>query len=272
MNRSRAIETDAHEGEEREHRRPEDVDEEGWIEDEVGEEDDFDGGRRGGGDGWDEEGEDVIPPRPRGRLLRPLPLFLIAVTIAAAGFLGGVLAQKGSEGEGSGSLPGGGNLPSFASGGPTAEAGGAEGGEASSGAPTAGRETAGGEGTSAEGGATGLPSFGGSESAASGTVTSVEGHTIYVKESDGTVIAVKVGDGATVTRNSDVNAKKIHPGDSVTVEGSKNGSTVKASSVAATESGVETTSGFSPPSSATSAGGEGGGAEAETSVESLFEE
>lgn len=267
---SRAIETDAHEGEALE-RRPADVDEEGWIEDEAGEGDDFDGGRRGRGDGWDESEEGVIPPRPRGRLLRPVPLFLIAVTIAAAGFLGGVLAQKGSEGEGSGSLPGGGNLPSFTTGASGAEAGGTEGGEASTGTPSAALEAAGGEGASAEAGASGLPSVGGTESAASGTVTSVEGHTIYVKEADGTVVAVKVGDGATVTRNSDVNAKKIHPGDSVTVEGSKNGSTVKASSVAATESGVETTSGFNLPTGATS-GGEGGGAEAEASVESLFEE
>jgi hypothetical protein len=63
----------------------------------------------------------------------------------------------------------------------------------------------------------------------------------------------------------------VHPGDSVTVEGSKLGSTVKASSVAATESGVETTTGFSPPTGATS-GGEGGADEEEASVESLFEE
>ena len=185
-------------------------------------------------DGWDDSEETGIAPRPRGRLLRPLPLFLIAVAIVAAGFLGGVLAQKGSEGSSSAALPGGGGLPSFA---------GAK------------------EGASQEGGAEGggIPSFGGSEAAAEGTVTSVEGHTIYVKESDGTVVGVKVGDGATVTRNSDVEAKKIHPGDTVTVEGSKNGSTVKASSVAAIESGVETTSGFSPP-------------EGEASVESLFEE
>jgi hypothetical protein len=206
-----------------------------------------------------ERDDEPIAPRPRGRLLRPLPLALIAVTIAAAGFLGGVLAQKGSEGGGgSGSFPGGGSLPSFASGGPTAS--GSE-----SGAPTTGGAETGGEGT------TGPPSFGGaSNAAAGGTVTSVEGHTIYVKESDGTVVAVKIGDGATVTRNSNVAAKKIHPGDSVAVEGSKHGSTVKASSVAATESGVETTGGLGAPAGAT-AGGAGGGAE-EPSVESLFEE
>jgi hypothetical protein len=218
---TRVIDTDAREEEER------------WIDDES-----EDGA-------WNGEDESELPPRPRGRLLRPVPLLLIAVTIAAAGFLGGVLAQKGSEGGSTVVGPGGAGLPSFAA---------AKGG---------GGETAGGEG--------GLPSFGRSNAAASGTVTSVEGHTIYVKESGGTVVAVKVGDGATVTRNSNVAAKKIHPGDSVTVEGAKHGSTVKASSVAATESGVESTGGFGGLPTTTS-GSEGGGSGGEASVESLFEE
>jgi hypothetical protein len=205
---TRVIETDARD--ERDER---------WIEDESG-----DGG-------W--EDEDPIAPRPRGRLLRPLPLALVAVAIAAAGFIGGVEAQKGSEAGGSGSLPGGGNLPAFAA---------AGGGAKTAGSPTgSGSETTG----------------GGSEAAATGTVTNVEGHTIYVKEADGTVVAVKAGDGSTVTRDSNVAAKKVHPGDTVVVQGSKHGSTVKASSIAATESGVETTTGFSG---------------AAASVESLFEE
>jgi hypothetical protein len=193
---TRVIETDAR-----------DEEEERWIDDESG------------GDGWDDDGDDAIPPRPRGRLLRPVPLALVAVTIAAAGFLGGVLAQKGSEGGGATAGPGGGSLPSFAA--AKAEAGGSE----------------------STGGAT------------TGTVTSVEGHTIYVKEADGTVVAVKVDDGATVTRDSNVTAKKVHPGDTVVVQGAEHGSTVKASSIAATESGIE---------SSAAPGG--------TSVESLFEE
>jgi hypothetical protein len=149
--------------------------------------------------------DEPIAPRPRGRMLRPLPLALIAVTIAAAGFLGGVLAQKGSEGTSGAGGPGGFPAPSEAK------------------------------------GAAGVEPAAGGEAAATGTVTSVEGRTIYVKESDGTVVAVKAGDGATVTRDSNVGAKKVHPGDSVVVEGSKHGSTVKASSIAATESGVEST-------------------------------
>jgi hypothetical protein len=209
---TRVIDTDERE-EERE-------DDERWIDSESS-----------GRGGWDDDGDDdVIPPRPRGRLLRPLPLVLIALIIAAAGFLGGIEAQKGSEG-GSGATAalGAGGLPNFA-------------------ALKEGRSAAGGSESKAS--EASPPGFGASSAAATGTVTSVEGHTIYVKESDGTTVAVTVGDGATVTRDSNVTTKKIHPGDTVTVEGSKHGSTVKASSISATESGVE----------------------AESSVKSLFEE
>jgi hypothetical protein len=225
---TRVIDTDERE-EERE-------DDERWIDSESD-----------GRGGWDDDGDDVtIPPRPRGRLLRPLPLALIALIIAAAGFLGGIEAQKGSEG-GSGATAGlgGGGLPNFA-------------------ALKEGRSGAG--GSESKGSESGAPSFGASSAAATGTVTSVEGHTIYVKESDGTTVAVTVGDGATVTRDSNIATKKIHPGDTVTVEGSKQGSTVRASSVSATESGVEATT-TGPGATATS-----GGSESETSVESLFEE
>jgi hypothetical protein len=207
---TRVIETDARD-EEREER---------WIDDESG-------------DGWDDD--EPIAARPRGRLLRPVPLALIALTIAAAGFLGGVLAQKGSAASGA--------------------AGGPAGGFAALAAQR-------------EGSAPTTPGASGASAATTGTVTAVEGHTIYVKESDGTVVAVKAGDGSTVTRDSNVAAKKVHPGDTVVVEGSKHGSTVKASSIAATESGVESTTGFAGPGAA--AGGEG--SESGPSVESLFGE
>lgn len=145
-----------------------------------------------------EHGEQELPPRPRNRLLAPLPLALIAVLIAATGFLGGVLAQKGSEGGGAtAGLPAG--IP------------------------------------------TDLPaSFpsGNASAAVSGTVSSVNGHTIYVKDSGGTTVAVRVEDGSKVSRDSNVGVKKIRPGDSVVVQGARHGSTVKASSIAATESGV----------------------------------
>lgn len=163
-----------------------------------------------------EPAEEDLPARPRNRLLAPLPLVLIAVLIAATGFLGGVLMQKGSEGGGSAGGPSGG-LPSFLSEGA-------------------------GEGSGSEG-ASGLPAGfpGGSSGAAvSGTVSSVDGSTIYVKDSEGSIVAVRAEDGSKISRDSNVGVKKIRPGDSVVVQGPKHGSTVKASSISATESGVET--------------------------------
>ncbi len=184
---------------------------------------------------WEEPVEVELPPRPRNRLLAPLPLALIAVLIAAAGFLGGVLVQKGSEGSSAAGLPAG--LPSFLSEGA---------GEGSSGLPA------------------GFPG-GSSGAAVSGTVSSVDGRTIYVKDSDGATVAVRVEDGSTVSRDSNVGVKKIRPGDSVVVQGAKHGSTVKASSISATESGVETS-----PSAGLPASG-GGSDEGSGSVE-LFGE
>jgi hypothetical protein len=161
----------------------------------------------------DERDEGELPARPRNRLLAPLSLVLIAVLIAAVGFLGGVLIQKGSEGSGS-------------AGGPP------------SGLPA------------------GFPGSG-SGAAVSGTVSSVDGSTIYVKDSEGSIVAARVEDGSKVSRDSNVGVKKIHPGDSVVVQGAKRGSTVKASSIAATESGVETSAAAGLPVSGGSEGGEG---------------
>jgi hypothetical protein len=200
---------------------------------------------------WDElEEEDELPPRPRNRFLRPLPIALVAVLIAAAGFLGGVLVQKGS-GEESGSA---GGLPGGASGLASLleeKAGEGSGSEASSGLPA------------------GLGASGGG-SAVSGTVSSIDGDTIYVKDSEGNVVAVKAEDGSTISRDSNVGVKKIHPGDSVVVQGSKHGSTVKASSISATEAGVETTG--SGAGALSGAEGEASGGESGGSVESLFGE
>jgi hypothetical protein len=179
------------------------------------------------------DGGGELPARPRNRLLAPLPLVLIAVLIAATGFLGGVLMQKGSGGSGSAGGPPGG-LPSFLSEG----AGAGSGSEGASGLPA------------------GIPGSG-SGAAVSRTVSSVDGSTIYVKDSEGSIVAVRVEDGSKVSRDSNVGVKKIYPGDSVVVQGAKHGSTVTASSIAATESGVETSAAAGLPVSGGDEGGEG---------------
>lgn len=159
---------------------------------------------------------DELPPRPRNRLFAPLPLALMAVLIAATGFLGGVLVQKGSEGSSAAGPPGG--LPSFL---------GEGAGEESGGLPA------------------GFPGSG-SGAAVSGTVSSIDGRTIYVKDSGGSTVAVRVEDGSRVSRDSNVGVKKIRPGDSVVVQGSKRGSTVKAGSISAIESSVNEAGALTP--------------------------
>lgn len=181
---------------------------------------------------WEALEREELPPRPRNRFLRPLPIGLLALLIAALGFLGGVEVQK-SSGEGaSASSPFGGGLAAL------------------QGAPFAAAASgAGGQGESV-----------------TGTVTGVNGKTIYVKDSEGTVHAVRAAAGATVTRTAKAEAKGIHPGDSVVVEGTQNGSKVTATSIGASAGGVEAAG-----PAATAGGGESSGGE-EGGVASLFAE
>jgi Domain of unknown function (DUF5666) len=91
--------------------------------------------------------------------------------------------------------------------------------------------------------------------ATSGTVTEVQGSTLYVTNSSGALVKVTVGPSATVDRNAASSLGSLQVGDTVIVQGTKasNGS-VTASSVSATAAGV--TSGFSRlGAGATPAGG-----------------
>lgn len=154
--------------------------------------------------------EDLEPlaPRPRRKLLTPIPVALMAVLIAAAGFIGGVLVQKHSGGSGgTGGFPGAG---AFAAARQAGQAAGAD--------------------TTSQG--------------TSGEVSSKNGDVLYVTTSDGTTVKVKLGD-ATVTRTAEVGKNQIHPGDTVVVQGAtQDNGTVKATSVTATAAGVSTSAPF----------------------------
>ncbi|HWK30238.1 MAG TPA: hypothetical protein VNS09_26960 [Solirubrobacter sp.] len=80
------------------------------------------------------------------------------------------------------------------------------------------------------------PQPGGAE-ATVGTVSDVDGSTLYVDGSDGTTVKVKLAKGGTVTRTATSQVKAIHPGDTVVVQGETASSgTVVASSIRATAS------------------------------------
>lgn len=76
-----------------------------------------------------------------------------------------------------------------------------------------------------------------------GQVADVHGTTLYVTGSDGTTVKVKTTADTKVTRNAVSRARRVHPGDTVVVQGSAAGNgTVRASRVTATASNA--TGGF----------------------------
>jgi hypothetical protein len=77
----------------------------------------------------------------------------------------------------------------------------------------------------------------GSANATVGQVADVHGKTLYVTGSDGATVKVKTTANTKVTRNAVSQVHRVHPGDTVIVQGSKAGNgTVRASRVTATAS------------------------------------
>lgn len=166
----------------------------------------------------------------KGVRFRVPTIVLVALLLAAGAFWGGAAVQR-SDGSTSGSSA----LASLAS-------------------RFAGR----GGGTTGTGGTTtgGAGGFGGaSAAAAAGTITVIEGNTVYITSSSGAIVKVELSAGTKVSRNATATIPSLKPGDTVVVQGSraKNG-TVSATSFAATAAGVTTTGGFG------GFGGGGGGA------------
>jgi hypothetical protein len=151
-----------------------------------------------------------LPPRTRRKLVTPVTAGLLAVVLIALGFTGGVLVQKST---GTSTASATGARPSFAGGGPP-----------------------------------GAQQSRGGAQATVGTVASKDGRTLYVKGSDGTTVKVRLAATAKLARTANASAKAIHPGDTVVVQGAAGSSgAVKATSVTATASGVQSTGGGGPP-------------------------
>lgn len=161
---------------------------------------------------------DELPKRPRRKLLTPPIVSLMLVLFAACGFIGGVLVQQGQGSSGATGIAGSGLASRFGASGAT----GTSGGGASSFRSLFG-------GGAAGGGAT------------IGTVSSINGNTLYVTETSGNTVAVVTTPESKVTKSQSVGASAIHPGDSVVVDGiTTSKGTVTASSV--TDSGSSSTS------------------------------
>jgi hypothetical protein len=146
---------------------------------------------------WIEEPQE-LPSRPRRRLLTPASGALVALLLTLAGFVAGVLVEKGQAS--STSSAGG------ASAGAAARFGRLGGGAAGGGAPG---------GSSASGGFAGA----GASGATIGQVAFIQGTTLYVTDTQGTTVKVTTSAGSTVTKSVTTSAKSIHPGETVVVTG-----------------------------------------------------
>jgi hypothetical protein len=196
------------------------------------------------------EDDEQLPPRPRRRLLTPLPLALAAVLLIACGFIGGVLVEKGQS-ETSGS-PSSGAAGAFASRlrSLTGAAGGGSG--------------------SAPGGAA---ASGGFARPTAGTVAYISGDTLYVTGTESNTIKVQTSPGTSVTKTVKSSVKAIHPGEAVTVTGSTAADgTVTAESirVGSLGGGLASLLGGGSSSSSSSGSGSGGSSSGSSGEPALF--
>lgn len=179
--------------------------------------------------GNDDELTAVLTRRPRAKL-PSVTLVLVALVVASAGFIGGVVVGKHHTSSGSGGAAGAfsrfaaaGGLPSGAA---RSSAGGF-GGFGGSGAGAAGTGTRG----------TGTGAFGGGN-ATIGTIKLVDGKTVYVQTTAGDIVQVATSAGTKVTVSTSVPVKDLQPGETVIVLGSKNSSGgVTATSISQTSLG-----------------------------------
>ena len=155
-------------------------------------------------DQWIDEDEE-LPPRPRRRLLTPVPLALLGVLLLACGFIGGVLVEKGEGGSSTGGASGSSLASRFAA--------------LRGGSSAIGKTGAAG---AAAGGFAGLGA--GGSRPVSGSVSYVDGHTLYITNSEGNTVKVLTSAGTTVTKSVSSTVPSIHPGETVSVRGSSGSS------------------------------------------------
>ena len=201
-------------------------------------------------DDYDDGFDDTLPVRPRARYLTPVTALLMALILGGVGFYVGIRVEKSQ----TTSSAAGGRASAFArafgAGTSTSTGKTGSGGAGASAGDLAGRFAA---------------AFGGAGGATAGSVTEVDGNTIYVQEADGNTVKVKLTSATKLTKSEPVSRKKIFPGDEVVVSGSTAAKgTVDATSVS--DSGASAASSAASTSSSSSTSG----ASASSAISSLF--
>jgi hypothetical protein len=165
--------------------------------------------------GWDATDQEpsMTPARPRRRFFNRRSAALAAVITCAAGFYAGIRVEKNQ-------------LASTASAATTSATGAAAGTRTGAGAGGAG--AAGGlAGRFGGGGASG-----GGGGASLGTISSVNGKTIYLTDTTGNTVKVTLSSSTKLTKSLGVSTSALHPGDTVVIQGVKNsGGALVATSV-----------------------------------------
>jgi hypothetical protein len=194
----------------------------------------------------DGEFEDELPARPRVRFLTPWTAALIALILGGVGFYVGVRVEKSKTATSSTSGASAFTRALSSTGGATSKTGGAS------------------SFASRFAGAGGFPGAAGGAGATIGSISSVNGNTIYVTTTSGNTVKVKLSGATTITKSETVSKHKLFPGDEVVIAGPQGSKgTVAATSV--TDSGARSTSTSSTGSTST-----GSGTSAASTIKSLF--
>jgi hypothetical protein len=199
-------------------------------------------------DEWDEQ-EDAplaLPARPRRRINGPVTAVLLALLVGAICFYVGIRVEKSQ-------------LSSTAS--TTSTGTGSR-----LAAALAGRGTGAGTGAAAAGGGGLARAFGaggaGGGNSSFGTISAVNGKTLFLTDVSGNTVKVTVSSATTVTKSLGVSTRSVHPGDTVVVSGLK-GSDGTISATTVNDTGNRSAAGGS------SSSGSGSGS-ASSAVSSLF--
>jgi hypothetical protein len=197
---------------------------------------------------WLEEPEE-LPHRPRRRLLSPIPLALLGVLLAACGFIGGVLVEKGQTSSSSASTSGAGAAAGLAS---------------RFRALREGASSTGSSSTSTSGSPSSVTGF---ARPTAGTVAYLDGSTLYVTNSEGNTVKVTTSAGTTVTKTVKSTLAGIHPGETVTITGATGSSgAISAESISAGSGGGGLAALFGGSGSGTSSAGSSGKTSGEPSL------
>ena len=180
-----------------------------------------------------------LPRRPR-RWFTPTSAALLALVLGFAGFYAGVREEK-TRATGSGST--------LATGSRSAPATG------SGSAPATGSGSAPATGSGSRRAVSPTAATGSAGGVTAGTVTRVDGDTVYVKESSGSTVEIKLLRTTAIDKSVDVSSHSVRPGDSVTIQGTRgSGGAITSTSISDSGNNSTTTTSTSQAAAASSAG------------------